>query len=67
MSAKKERMEFKQGNIFIWHFGKGEPPRTVRASFLFGPTAHTLSKVYSVSSRTINRWRAFARKNGVGE
>ena len=68
MSAKKERMEFKQGNIFIWHFGKrSEPPRTVRASFLFGPTAHTLSKVYSVSSRTINRWRAFARKNGVGE
>lgn len=67
MSARKNRMEFKRGSIVVWHFGKNVPPRTVRASFLFGPSAFELSKIYKVSSRTILRWRAFARKNGVGE
>lgn len=67
MSAAKERMAFERGSIVIWHFGKNDPPRSIRASFLFGPTANALSKVYSVSSRTINRWRAFAKANGVKE
>lgn len=67
MSARKNRMEFQRGSIVIWHFGKNEAPRTVRASFLFGPSAFELSKVYKVSSRTIERWRAFAKANGVKE